>query len=92
MSMTKRWIDQQAAVAGMEPDGWLADRQRDQQAFASYWEDAGLCAACGWQGVPETIRSGDEAVDVCPNCNSVETFHCHQEADDCRQEADYDEA
>ena len=80
MSHTMHAICASAQAAGMEPDAYLdalSARRNDEEAFATYWKDAELCAACGWQGVPERVRGGDECLDVCPNCGREETFHCH---------------
>jgi predicted RNA-binding Zn-ribbon protein involved in translation (DUF1610 family) len=85
MSHTMDYIITEAAAAGVPESVWMREQvriSRDEAEFALYWQDAELCAACGWQGVPERIcggADGSDPIDVCPNCGREETFHCHEE-------------
>ena len=75
----------EAEAAGVPEGVWLDEQiriSRDEAEFAAYWKDAELCAACGWQGVPERVRCGDECIDFCPGCGQAETFHLEAPDDD----------
>ena len=85
MSHTMDYIITEAAAAGVPESVWMMEQARiarDEAEFEAYWKDAELCAACGWQGIPERVGDGDECLDFCPGCGSVETFHCDTEGED----------
>lgn len=87
MSKTTDHIINSAEAIGVPVGYWLAEQariSRDEEAFRTYWADNRLCHQCGWQGIPEVVQAGGEAVEFCPGCGGAETFN--------EGEADHDEA